>query len=97
MDAYSPLIVVLLAIALLMLLNFLDKRAILKATRKKQWENVKITWAPFAPGWLFSTRERHYLVRYTDVDGIDRKNYCKVGMLTGIFWRDEHSKYFSEV
>ncbi|QDV47662.1 hypothetical protein Enr13x_75730 [Stieleria neptunia] len=64
-----------------------DRSNLTSAARHKSIRNPRITWAPFAPGWLFERGERHYRVEYTSEDGTEIVRYCKVGFLTGIFWR----------
>ena len=69
-------------------LYFNDTRYILDKTNEKGWKNVEVIWSPFAPGWIGERGERLYLVRYTDHSGISKQQFCKRGILTGLFWRD---------
>lgn len=87
-------IFVLIALAVIgfrVALHFLDKDRILSAASRKGWENVVVSWSPFAPGWFFEKGERHYLVTYLDENGKPGQRYCKTGLLTGVYWRDEAS------
>ena len=69
------------------IMHFVDKGRISEAARQKGWQDVDIAWAPFAPGFLFERRERHYRVSYLDELGTRRSVYCKISLLTGVFWR----------
>ena len=80
-----------IAIGIRVVLHFVDKARIEEAAQQKGWRDVVVSWAPFAPGFFFEKGERHYLVQYCDVGGIRREVYCKTSLLTGVFWRDEHS------
>jgi hypothetical protein len=72
-------------------LHFFDKANILEAAREKGWTRVRVQWAPFAPGFFFENRERHYYVSYVDKDGKRGGRYCKTSLMTGVFWRDDDS------
>ena len=80
---------VIVVICIRVALHFFDKGRIESAARAKGWKNVTVSWAPFAPGWFFEKGERHYLVTFVDEQGNRRERYCKTGLLTGVFWRDE--------
>ena len=67
---------------------YVDRGNLESAARRRGFRNPHFTWAPFAPGWLFENGERLYRVRYTDDGGNTLTRYCKVGFLTGVFWRD---------
>lgn len=66
----------------------IDRSNISSAARQKGIRNATITWAPFAPGWLFERSKRSYSVHFLDDDGKDRVRYCQISLLTGIYWRD---------
>jgi hypothetical protein len=72
-------------------LHFEDKRRIQSAAVQNGWQDVVVSWCPFAPGWFFEQGERNYLVTYRDENGDKRQRYCKTGLLTGVFWRDENT------
>ena len=91
METIYPLVIIGLVVGVRVSFHFADKRRIESTAQLKGWQDVVVQWAPFAPGWFFEKGERHYLVAYTDEDGIHRERYCKVGILTGVFWRDENS------
>jgi hypothetical protein len=68
--------------------HFTDKASILDKARHKGWKDVRVRWAPFAPGFFFEHGERNYEVSYTDQDGYRIKKYCKTSLFTGVYFRE---------
>lgn len=77
------------AFAFRIMLHYIDKSRIMSVAQEKGWHNVTVSWSPFAPGWLFEKKERHYKVRYKDDNGTNYMKYCKTSMFTGVYWREE--------
>jgi hypothetical protein len=84
-------LVFIAAVVIRIILHFVDKDRIKSAAIQNGWQDVVVSWCPFAPGWFFGKDERNYLVTYRDENGNQRQRYCKTTLLTGIFWRDENS------
>ncbi len=87
-DIIVPLVIAVVFVGVRVFLHFKDKDRILAVAQQKGWQDITISWAPFAPGWFFEKGERHYLVSYRDRNGKRCQQYCKTSLLTGIFWRD---------
>ncbi len=83
------LIIIPIAIGVRIFCHFMDKDNITASATDHGWTDVAISWEPFAPGWFFEKGERHYLVRFTDKDGVRKSRYCKTSYFTGVYWRDE--------
>jgi len=89
MEVVAFVAVFALIIVVRVWLHFLDVARIKDAARRKGWGDVDVSWAPFAPGFLFEKGERHYLVAYFgEGSNIRRHRYCKTSMLTGVYWRE---------
>ena len=90
---FGPFFLILLAavvgLTIRVILNFVDKANIREAAAFKGWRDIEVSWAPFAPGWLFEKGERHYEVIYRDKSGKRRQRFCKTGLFTGVYWRDQ--------
>ncbi len=84
------LIIIIGVVGIRVAFHFVDKDRIQSASVQKGWQDVVVSWCPFAPGWFFEKGERNYLVSYRDENGNPRQRYCKTGLLTGVFWRDEN-------
>ncbi len=81
-------LVLTVILGLRFVLHFVDKDRIRKSARGKRWTKVRVMWTPFGPGWFFERGERIYRVDFHDEKGAARSRYCKVGLFTGVFWRD---------
>lgn len=73
---------------------YFDKKRIHESAERLGYKNVKIRWAPFAPGAFFSNGP-HYYVTYTGKDKDHHFSYCKTSFLSGEYWRDERDVYSS--
>jgi hypothetical protein len=82
---------VLLAIGVRVGLHFWDRKNITTTAELKGWREITVTWTPFAPGWFFENRERHYTVNFVDKENRNRELICKTSIFTGVYWRDENS------
>lgn len=83
-------LIIICVVGIRVALHFVDKDRIQSAAVQKGLKDVVVSWCPFAPGWFFEKGERHYVVSYRDGNGNPRRRYCKIGLLTGVFWRDEN-------
>jgi hypothetical protein len=79
------------ALVIRVLLHFHDKQRILASASGNGWQDVSITWDPFAPGWFFEGQERHYAVSYVDEKGARCGRYCKLRFFGAIYWKDPDS------
>ncbi len=90
MEGLFIVLVLAVAVGIRVWLHSVDTSRIREAAEKNNWQDVSISWSPFAPGWVFAKGERHYLVSYTDADGNKNQTYCKTSLFTGVFWRDKN-------
>jgi hypothetical protein len=68
---------------------YLDIKRIRAKAEELGYEDIKISWAPFAPGFLFEKNESHFRVSYLGSDGRYHCRYCKTSIFTGVYWREE--------
>ena len=73
-------------IGVIVVIYRMDRSRILQAAEDNLWTDIKISWAPLAPGAIFDTNERGYLVRYKDQNGLNSFCFCKTSMFTGVNW-----------
>lgn len=90
MDSSLAILAILAVLGFRVMLYFYDVGKIKRAADMKGWRDARVSWAPFAPGWLFEKGERNYLVTYHDQRHDQREVYCKVSLLTGVYWRDDN-------
>jgi hypothetical protein len=89
MDIISIFILSLFIVGWFCLIIYIDKRRIFTKAEENGWQDIQITWTPFAPGFLFDRYARHYLINYQDENGNWKKRYCRTNFFTGVYWRDE--------
>lgn len=68
---------------------FLDKKRIRSKAEELGYQDITISWTPFAPGFLFEKNERHFRVTYLGNDGKYHSRFCKTSVFTGVYWREE--------
>jgi hypothetical protein len=81
----------LAAVALRVVLHFVDKNRIQREIESRGGRVVSIAWNPFARGWFFEKNERHYDVTYIDRTGASVSTTCKTGFFTGVYWAEAPS------
>ena len=59
-------LVIVGAVALRIVMHFVDKSRIKDEVETRLGRVVSITWNPFGRGWFFERGERHYDVTYID-------------------------------
>lgn len=89
MDAVTIVIFIVIVGFLIWFVYYLDMKRIRRKAEELGYQDIKVSWAPFAPGALFEKNERHFLVTYLGNDGRYHSRYCKTSMFTGVYWRDE--------
>ena len=85
---YFGLLIAVGALALRMVMHFVDKRRIQDEVEAKLGRIVSIAWNPFGRGWFFEKGERHYDVIYIDRFGKTIAIGCKTSLFTGVYWAD---------
>ena len=88
MNASFLLIALLAAIAIRIVMHFVDKHRIKDEVESKLGRVVSIAWNPFGRGWFFEKNERHYDVTYIDRSGTTVSTSCKTSLFTGVYWAD---------
>jgi uncharacterized OB-fold protein len=78
----------LAAIAIRIVMHFVDKNRIKDEVEAHLGRVVSITWNPFARGWFFEKNERHYDVTYVDHSGQTISTTCKTSLFTGVYWAE---------
>lgn len=89
MDRYQIyLLVIGAAVAIRIVMHFVDKSRIKDEVEAKGGRIISISWNPFGRGWFFEKNERHYAVTYADRSGATVSATCKTSLFTGIYWAD---------
>ena len=89
MDRYQIyLLVIGAAVAIRIVMHFVDKNRIKDDVEAKGGRIISISWNPFGRGWFFEKNERHYTVIYADRLGATVSATCKTSLFTGIYWAD---------
>ncbi len=78
----------LTAVALRIVVHFIDKRRIRREIESRGGRVLSITWNPFARGWFFEKNERHYDVTFFDRSGERISTTCKTSFFTGVYWAE---------
>jgi uncharacterized OB-fold protein len=80
--------VLLAALAIRIVMHFVDKNRIKDEVEGKLGRVVTIQWNPFGRGWFFEKGERHYDVTYVDRSGQTVSTGCKTSLFTGVYWAE---------
>ena len=78
----------LAAVAIRIVMHFVDKSRIKDEVEAHLGRVLSITWNPFARGWFFEKNERHYDVTYVDRSGQTISTTCKTSLFTGVYWAE---------
>lgn len=81
-------VAMLAALAIRIVMHFVDKSRIRHEIESKSGRVVAIKWNPFGRGWFFERGERHYQVNYIDPSGATISTGCKTSLFTGIYWSE---------
>jgi uncharacterized OB-fold protein len=81
-------LVIVGAVALRIVMHFVDKSRIKDEVETRLGRVVSITWNPFGRGWFFERGERHYDVTYIDRSGETIATSCKTSFFTGVYWAE---------
>ena len=76
------------ALAIRIVMHFVDKNRIRGEVEAKGGRVVSISWNPLGRGWFFERSERHYAVTYADRSGATVSTTCKTSLFTGVYWAD---------
>lgn len=76
------------AVAIRVMMHFVDKNRIRDEIEGKGGRIVSIAWHPFGRGWFFEKNERHYAVTYVDRLGATKSATCKTSFFTGVYWTE---------
>ena len=88
MDVRVIFIAALSAVAIRIVVHFIDKSRIQREIESRGGRVLSITWNPFARGWFFEKNERHYDVSYLDRSGARLSTTCKTSFFTGVYWAE---------
>ncbi len=88
MDVRIILIAAVAAVAIRIVVHFIDKSRIRREIESHGGRVLSITWNPFARGWFFEKNERHYDVSYLDRSGAKISTTCKTSFFTGVYWAE---------
>lgn len=80
------LLLTFLAILLRIAVDFIDRMRIRHAAQTLGWSELTLCLDPYGPGWLLPFRQRNYLVRYRDPDGILHSQYCVTCFFQKVYW-----------
>lgn len=81
-------VVIFVALAIRVVMHFVDKSRIKDEVESKGGRVISISWNPLARGWFFEKGERHYEVSYVDRSGGTISTTCKTSLFTGIYWAE---------
>lgn len=88
MNFYFLSIAIVAAVALRIVMHFVDKARIRDEIEARGGRVLSIRWNPFARGWFFEKNERHYDVTYRDRAGSTVTTTCKTSLFTGVYWSE---------
>lgn len=88
MKFYFLLIAMAAAVALRIILHFIDKERIRDEVGARGGWVISIRWNPFARGWFFEKNERHYDVTYRSRAGAVVTTTCKTSFFSGVYWSE---------
>ncbi len=88
MKFYFLAIAIAAAVALRIVMHFVDKERIKDEIGARGGHVIAIRWNPFARGWFFEKNERHYEVTYRDRAGAVLTITCKTSLFTGVYWSE---------
>jgi hypothetical protein len=88
MDVSLIMLAIGAALAIRIVLHFVDKSRIQRELESRGAQVNSIRWNPFARGWFGEKGERHYDVTFRDSGGTTISTTCKTSVLTGVYWAE---------
>jgi hypothetical protein len=80
---------IVVAVLLRLLHGGMDHDRLQKYIENSGGKLISATWEPFGPGWAGSDKDRIYLVRYVDKDGLSRHAYCRTSGWSGVYFTQD--------
>jgi len=77
------------AVALRIIMHFVDKERIKDEVGARGGRVISIRWKPFARGWFFEKNERHYELTYRNRAGAVITTTCKTSFFSGVYWEPQ--------
>jgi hypothetical protein len=77
--------VIILVVVTRLIAGGFDRERVEQYLRKKGYELIDKSWAPFGPGWFGEKDSRIYEVVYRDREGRVHRAHVKTSMMSGVY------------